>query len=187
MQYVNQIQENQIHGLPNFLYQGQNERVDELNDRIQTRYFPNSPLQPNFDPRPVPTKYAHFPIINRRTPLKEPVIPYLDYNSTVNFNPGSQRAPPSGFNVELETQLRNQYFALQHGADQGVYIPSSNSDLYKVPVPMGSQNESQPFPDLFLKPEFDPSPNPNVVNTNIGRDLFNNHTRTQLRGTVGSI
>ena len=181
MQYVNQIQENPIEGLPNFLYQGQNERVDELNHRIQSRHFPDSPLQPNFDPRPVPTKYALFPIINRRTPMKEPAIPYLDYNSSVNFNPGSQRAPPSGFNIELETQLRNQYFALQHGADQGVYIPSSNSDLYRVPVPMGSQKESQPFPDLFSNPEFNSFPNPNVVDTKIGRDTFYNHTRTQLR------
>ena len=181
MQSINQIQENPIEGLPNFLYQGQNERVDELNDRIQSRYFPDSPLQPNFDPRPVPTKYSHFPIINRRTPLKEPVIPYLDYNSNINFNPGTQRAPPSGFDIELENQLRNQYFALQHGADQGVYIPSSNSDLYQVTLPLGSQRESQPFPDLFSKPEFDNLPNPNVVNTNIGKELFNNHTRTQLR------
>jgi hypothetical protein len=175
--------QNTILGLPEYLYYGQNERVDELNDRIQTRHFPDSPLQPNFDPRPVPTKYAHFPIINRRTPLKEPVIPYLDYNSSVNFNPGTQNAPPSGYfnNIDLENRLRNQHFALQHGAEQNVYVPSSTSDMYRVVLPSGSQQDPQPFPNLFDRPQFDSSPNPNVASTNIGKDMLYNHTRTQLR------
>jgi hypothetical protein len=34
---------------------------------------------------------------------------------------------------------------------------------------MGSQKEPQPFPDLFSNPEFNSSPNPNVVDTKIGR------------------
>ena len=208
MQLSNQ---NNIPGLPEYLYHGQNERVDELNDRMISRQFPDSPLQPNFDPRPVPTKYAHFPIINRRTPLKEPVIPYLDYNQSINFNPGTQKAPPSGYfnNVDLENRLRNQYFALQHGAEQNVYVPSSTSDMYRVILPSGSQLDPQPFPDLFDRGQFegntsmaspseyfidslsripggnpttnDPSPNPNVASTNIGKDTLYNHTRTQLR------
>jgi len=180
MQIENQPQ---ILGLPQYLYHGQIERVEELNDRLSSRQFPDSPLQPNFDPRPVPTKYSHFPIINRRTPMKEPVIPYLDYYQSVNFNPGTSRAPPSGYinNVEIENKLRNQYFALQHGAEQSVYIPSSNSDLYRITVPQGSLNEPQPHPDLFERPQFDPTPNPNVANSNIGREMLYNHTRTQLR------
>ena len=76
-----------ILGLPQYLYYGQNERVDELNDRIATRHFSDSPLQPNFDPRSVPTKYAHFPIINRRTLLKEPVIPRIDSTPSPRFGP----------------------------------------------------------------------------------------------------
>jgi hypothetical protein len=180
MEVTNQ---NTILGLPQYLYHGQNERVDELNDRMVSRQFSDSPLQPNFDPRPVPTKYAHFPIINRRTPLKEPVIPYLDYNSSVNFNPGTQRAPPSGYinSVNIENRLRNQYFALQHGGDQGVYVPSSSSDLYRTIVPSGSQQEQQPYPDLFDRPVFDQRPNPNIIDSNIGKDLLYNNTRVQLR------
>jgi hypothetical protein len=175
--------ETSIQGLPEHLYYGQNERVDELNNRMISRQFPDSPLQPNFDPRPVPTKYAHFPIINRRTPLKEPVVPYLDYNQSINFNPGTQNAPPSGYfnNVEVENRLRNQHFALQHGADQNTYIPNSTSDLYRVIVPQGSQQDAQPYPDLFHREQFDPTPNPNVANSQIGKDTFFNHTRTQLR------
>lgn len=178
-----------ILGLPQYLYYGNFERVEELNDRITSRQFPDSPLQPNFDPRPVPTKYAHFPIINRRTPLKEPVVPYLDYNLQANFNPGTQRAPPSGYmnNVDVENRLRNQHFALQHGAEQGIYVPSSKSDLYNVRLPLGSQQEPQPYPNLFQKHDFDQSLHPNLIESNIGKNLLYNHTRTQLRGgTIGS-
>lgn len=181
MEYINKIQENPILGLPEYLYQGQNDRVDELNDRIQTRYFPDSPLQPNFDPRPVSTKYALFPIINRRKPLNEPVIPYLEHKTNINFNPGTQNGPPSGFNIELENQLRNQYFSIQHGAYQNVYIPSSNSELYKVPIPIGSQTETQPFPELFSVPIFNST---SFDNKNIGNDMLYNHTRTQLRNGI---
>lgn len=172
-----------INGLPEYLYYGQNERVNELNDRIQSRQFADSPLQPNFDPRPVPTKYAHFPIINRRKPMNEPAIPYLDYN-IINFNPGTERAPPSGFfnNVDTETILRNQTFAMQNGADQSVYVPSSNSDMYKVEIV--SRPSQQPHPDLFIKQQFTGEQHPNLAGANIGQDRLFNHTRTQLRNGV---
>lgn len=175
-----------IHGIPEYLYYGQNERVDELNDRLQTRHFPDSPLEPSFDPRPVPTKYALFPIVNRRKPMQEPVIPYLDYNGGVNFNPGSRRAPPVGYlnNIDLETNLRNQNFALQHGAEQRTYIPSSNSDLYKVSVAASSNTMQQTHPLLFERQMFDTAVHPNLIGANIGRDQLFNHTRTQLRNMV---
>jgi hypothetical protein len=180
-----QMNDNKILGVPVGVYYGQNERVDELNDRINTRYFPDSPLQPNFDPRSIPTKYSKFPIINRRKTFDEPVIPYLDYNQKINFNPGTHRAPPSGFlnNIDTETILRNQTFALQRGSEQSIYIPSSNSDLYRVTIPSGSIKDQQPHPDLFNREVFDQTPHPNVHGTNIGKDRFMNHTRTQLRGS----
>jgi hypothetical protein len=169
-----------ILGVPEYLYYGQNERVDELNARIKGRQFPDSPLEPNFSPRPVPTKYSHFPIINRRKPMNEPVIPYLEHNTNINFNPGTHRAPPSGFlnNVDVETVLRNQTVALQNSG-QGVYIPSANSDLYNVRVV--SRPSEQTHPLLFERPHFDGRLHPNVAGSDIGREQFFNHTRTQLR------
>jgi len=169
-----------IHGLPEYLYYGQNERVDELNERIKSRQFPDSPLEPMLAPRSVPTKYSLFPIINRRKPMNEPFIPYLDYNIKQNFNPGTQNAPPSGYinNIDTETVLRNQNFALQK-ADQSIYVPSSNSDLYKVSVV--SKPGQQTHPLLFEQPIFDSKLHPNISNSNIGRDKLFNHTRTQLR------
>jgi len=168
-----------INGLPEYLYYGQQERVDELNTRIKERQFPDSPLEPMFSPRAIPTKYSVFPIVNRRKPMNEPAVPYLEYN-LINFNHGTQRAPPSGIlnKIDTETVLRNQTVALQK-ADQAVYIPSSNSDLYNVVVP--SKPMDQPHPLLFEKTEFDSRMHPNVSNGNIGRDNLFNHTRTQLR------
>ena len=179
-----QLNNDKILGVPVGISYGQNERVDELNERIETRHFPDSPLQPNFDPRSIPTKYSKFPIINRRKSMDEPVIPYLDYNQSVNFNPGTHRAPPSGFlnNIDTETILRNQTFALQRGGEQGVYIPSSQSDLYQVYLPKGSINEPQPHPELFNKMDFKQDLHINLQGNKVGRDRFFNHTRTQLRG-----
>jgi hypothetical protein len=170
-----------MHGVIDGIYYGQNDRIDELNHRIVERQFSDSPLQPNYDPRPVPTKYALYPMINRRTSIKEPALPYPVYNSSVLFHPGS-RAPPSGFSVDTETTLRNQHFALQHGANQGVYVPSSESDLYKIKIV--SRPSVQPNPYLFEKPVLDTQPHPNVANSLIGRDTFFNNTRTQLRNSA---
>jgi hypothetical protein len=179
--------DNKLYGVVEGVSYGQHERVDELNSRMSSRHFPDSPLQPNFDPRPISTKYSKFPMINRRKEVKEPVIPYLDYNQSANFNPGSHRAPPNGFlnNIDTETILRNQAFALQRGdgAGQGVYVPSSQSDLYQVRVPGGSQNEQQPHPDLFQQPTFQAEQHSNLQGNKIGRDQFFNHTRVQLRDT----
>jgi hypothetical protein len=176
---------NKLYGTVEGVHYGQNERVDELNTRIGSRQFPDSPLEPNYDPRSIPTKYSLFPVVNRRAPATKPILPYVEYNVTANFNPGSHRAPPSGFltNVDTETILRNQTFALQRGADQSVYVPSSQSELYKVRLPIPSQSEPQPHPDLFQQYQFDPFLHPNAQDPNIGRDKFFNHTRTQLRGT----
>lgn len=175
------ISNDKILGVHQGVSYGQFDRINELNSRLSERHFPDSPLEPNFDPRPVPTKYSLFPIINRRAPVRESAIPYIGYNVNVNFNPGSSKAPRSGNNVDLETVLRNQHFALQHGADQNVYIPQSNSDLYKTSVV--SRPSEQPYPLLFSNMQFSSSPHPNVANSIIGRDDFCNHTRTQLRNS----
>lgn len=173
-----------IHGVVQGIQYGQNDRVDELNERLTSRHYPDIPLEPNYDPRPVPTKYALFPIVNRRTPRQEAQLKYVEYDSEVIFSPGSSKAPTSGYvnKVDLETSLRNQNFALQHGAGQGTYIPASTSDLYKVTVE--SKPSVQPYPLLFERQMFSQSPHANVEYSIIGRDAFFNHTRTQLRNSA---
>lgn len=172
---------NKMYGVVNGLYYGQQERVEELNERIQSRIIPDSPLAPNFDFRATPTRYTDFSTIDSQKKQKEHILPYPTYNTSVNFNPGNTSGPVSGYtsNISVETLLRNQHFALQNGSDQGMYVPSSNSTLYKTTVI--SRPSEQPYPMLFKKERFSQAPHPNVQGTTIGNDQFFNHTRTQLR------
>jgi len=177
-----QIQQNDsIPGIYPGLLSGQHERVDELNDRIYSRFVTDSPLQPNFDTRPISTKYSHFPIINRRKIVNTPLPTYLEYSMDSNFAPTSSNAPVDGYlkNVNVESSLRNQYFAIQKGLGQGLYIPSSTSELYNDSVPVSSQSVQQPYPDLFTQPSLNTEMR--NQNENIGKDRFFNHTRNQLR------
>jgi hypothetical protein len=176
------LRDNQnIQGATQGVSHGQHERTDELNQRISSRYFSDSPLQPNFAPRSVQTKHTLFPIVKNSRKITEQQNEYPEYNTQSNFNPGNDRAPTSGFinNVDVETVLRNQTFALQHGASQSVYVPSSNSDLYNVSVV--SAPSVQPYTDLFATQQFSTDIHPNLEGSNIGMDQFFNHTRTQLR------
>jgi hypothetical protein len=167
--------------IPGILY-GQNERVDELNTRIYDRVKPDEQLQPNIDLRPASTKYSYFPIIDLRKESKVDISPPLDYSISSGFTPTVSKGPVVGYfdNVAVESQLRNQYFALQRGANQGTYVPSSQSDLYRDSVPSSSNPVAQPFPDLFTHTTFQSS---RTVVPGVGRDQFFNNTRTQLRGT----
>jgi hypothetical protein len=172
-----------ILGLPAGVLYGQQDRTEELNQRMSSRNFADAPLEPNYDPRPVSTKYSLFPIADRRPVQVEPPPTYATYNMAMQFNPGSDRAPSSGYrnNVDVETILRNQTFALQHGATQSVYIPSSKSDLYNNTI-VSTPGVPQPHPELFTQPQFSHSVHPNVAGQEIGNNRFFNHTRTQLRG-----
>lgn len=184
---MNITEPNKLYGVPEGVYYGQFDRTGELNDRIGSRHFPDIHLQPNINFRPVPTKYAHFPIIDRRASATVPAKHYLDHNVEFNFNPGNDRGPVYGYinNVDKEMQLRNQYFALQKGGDKGTYIPSSTSDLYNstVYVQKGQyENTGGTHSLLFTRPDLNTPLHPNVANNSIGKDRFFNHTRTQLRG-----
>jgi hypothetical protein len=182
------METNKIHGVPEGIYYGQNERTDELNARIGSRQFPNAQLQPNLDFRPVPTKYSIFPIIDRRTIPTVALEQHLDHNVEFNFNPGNARAPVTGYmnNVDKEMQLRNQFFALQKGGDKGTFIPNKSSDLYiptiyAAPGEYSAQGGTHSL--LFVQPEYNTNIHPNIAHSTVGKDRFFNHTRTQLRNT----
>lgn len=162
-----------------------NNRVEELNYRILSRTnIDGIGLKPNFNPRPLPTKYSMFSKKNTTPVFSKDVNPtntYLDYYPEVIFYPGNSKAPISGFlnSIDVETDLRNQNIPL-HRADLNIqYIPSLNSDLYNVTVPKTAPVE-QPYPLLFENYTFDQSLHPNVQ-SNIGNQMLYNHTRTQLR------
>jgi hypothetical protein len=156
------------------------DRYQVLNDRIADRNIPSEYLQSYFSNRPVSTKYSKLPVVDQYKQANVPLVRAQPYNVGKIFNPGNGEAPWSGYasNVDVETILRNQAFALQKG-DRAAYIPSSKSDLYNVEV-VGRQ-EQQQFPGLFSPQILQPF-NPNKYN--LAQDVFYNATRQQLKNVT---
>jgi len=151
---------------------------EQTNGRIYDRNIPSKVLQPYVDVRPVMTKYSYFPIVDPRKKVNVPLIQLPRYNVHNVFNPGNTQSPWSGFvsNINKESELRNQVYALQK-CSQSVFVPSSNSDLYKYnfkTVTMPNPHELLFKNDSFES--FNPNPDPNVI----GSGIFYNNTRTQL-------
>lgn len=154
---------------------------EQTNHRIYDRNIPSQPLQPYLDVRPVMTKYSYFPIVDPRSEVKVPLQQMPVYNQHTVFNPGNTQGPWSGFasNVNLESELRNQIFALQK-CSQSVYVPNSSSDLYQYSFQPSNHVAKNPHSMLFASEKFnnfDPNPAPKVVGTN----MFNNCTRVQVK------
>ena len=159
---------------------------EQTNTRIYDRNIPSQMLQPYLNVRPVMTKYSHFPIVDPRKELNVKLEQMPTFNSEAVFNPGNTKSPWSGFasNVNLESELRNQVFALQK-CNQAAYVPSSNSDLYKYSYNPNNAKQSQTHSLLFQKEnfcDFNPNPDSKIV----GGDIFYNSTRTQVK-EIGDI
>lgn len=150
---------------------------NEINTKIYDRNIPSSQIQPYLDVRPVMTKYSRFPIMDPRKEINEKMEQQPLYNTSAVFNPGNTKSPWCGYasNINTETELRNQIFALQK-CDNSVYVPSSTSDLYNYSF--NTKKQSDNTHTLLFNNEqfnkFDPTPN------NIHLGIFNNYTRTQL-------
>ena len=153
---------------------------EQTNTRIYDRNLPSQMLQPYIDVRPVMTKYSYMPIVDPRKELSVKLQQMPTYNTSAVFNPGNTQSPWSGFaaNINLESDLRNQVYALQK-CSQAVYVPSSNSDLYvnAAPNKTGSQ---QPHSLLFQNERFSDF-NPNPDSRIVGSGIFYNSTRTQVK------
>lgn len=167
-----------------YLYYGQFERTTELNKRIYERTLMSDiPLRPNMDSRPMETRHVVFQMVSSSPPPIVPIRKYLEYDTSKTFSSIQSNAPVDGYlnNIDKESCLRNQFYGLQHGAIQTTYVPSSKSDLYVVQLPNNVTNTPQPFPLLFEKETYRTSGNENVT-TKIGKNIFNNATKQQLRG-----
>ena len=157
--------------------------VDEINSRISNRNIPSEALEPAIFARPVSTKFMIFPLVDDRKPANVPLKTYPIFNLSKNFNPGTAPAPWSGYaaNINIDSSLRNQYFALQK-ASQAAFIPSSKSLLYNMYWPQthnsNSYNLDKKNQNEFSK--FNPNPDEKVV----GNLLFNNDTRNQIKNIV---
>jgi hypothetical protein len=152
---------------------------EQTNTRIYDRNIPSQVLQPYIDVRPVMTKYSYFPIVDPRKPINVPLVQMPTYNVDKVFNPGNTVSPWSGFasNINTESELRNQIYALQK-CSQSVYVPNSNSDLYDYTFKTVKQ--ANPHELLFQNDSFS-SFNPNPDDKTVGSGMFYNNTRCQVR------
>jgi hypothetical protein len=151
----------------------------ETNKRIYSRNVPSQMLQPYIDVRPVMTKYSYFPIVDPRKNINVALQQMPTYNIHQTFNPGNKQSPWSGYatNVNVESELRNQIYAIQK-CSQSVYVPSSKSDLYDYHFQ--TQTQHNPHELLFQNnvfETFNPNPAPEIC----GSGLFYNNTRCQVK------
>lgn len=180
MSKLNQISNRNIIKGSEITFKNEDTIGDEINSRINQRCKPDSHLQPNFDPRPVSTKYTLFPIIDRRTKPGVMKKKYETYSPSSNFNPGNDGAPVNGFldNISVESELRGNNYKLVGGDLGHKYIPSHDGPLYKNLV--GNPLEC-PDPKHNLLFKQNTYVQANSVDPSIGRDIFHNNTRVQLR------
>ena len=149
------------------------------NERIYNRNIPSQQLQPYLDVRAVPTKYSIMPIVDPRADIHAHLNQMPVYSPEKVFNPGNSQGPWSGYAsaINTESELRSQIYALQ-SCPQATYVPSSRSDLYTNMFQPNAYNNNAPFQDLFKEERFEAfNPNPE----NIGKGLFNNCTRQELK------
>jgi hypothetical protein len=169
-----------FYGVRTDVIQYQNlERLQEIDERVLSRFVPDRPLPPNFSPRPAMTKYALFPMLDNRMPATVAIQP--NFCSAAGSGPMMERGPVAGFQckVDIETELRNQVYALQKNVDQTAYVPSSTSTLFQVKAVGGlGTGENALHPLLFQQFAFEPTL---PVLDGVGDELLHNSTRAQLR------
>lgn len=151
------------------VYVGQFDRTEELNERIMGRLNYNDEdirFRTPIDFRSVPTRCTHiFPIIE---PRKQSRVPLVDRDVSSYTK-----------NVNAESELRNQYRAIQHGADGNIYVPSSTSDLYHVSVATSSNTLPNECPHLNRQESY--TTTMNKYFNDIGKGLFHNNTKVERR------
>ena len=86
----------------------------------------------NFSPRSVSTKYSTLPILDHRQESNVPMNNYPIYDSNTTFFPGTSKPHFCGFakNIDLESSLRSQFFALQKSRSSKIYT-FVTSNLYE--------------------------------------------------------
>ena len=126
-------------------------RTQELNDRLYKRNITSDPIKMQYSVRSVPTRYVHMPMLDTRKQTQQGCGIQNIYNTDKMFTPASS-LPFNGYqeNVDIETQLRGSVFPLQACA-QASYVPDSNSDLYESNYLTETSNKIQMSNELLFK------------------------------------
>ena len=61
-----------MHGVANGAYLCQQQRTQDLSDRLWRRNTTTAPIKMQYSVRPVPTKYVHMPVVDCRRPANVP-------------------------------------------------------------------------------------------------------------------
>jgi len=117
----------------------------QFSRRIRERNASHGKLQPVFDPRPVQTQYSDMPILDAYPSASVPIQSAPVFNTERTFFAGNSQAPWSGFatNIDTESSLRSQFFALQ-SCEQSQFIPASGSDMY-MPSALAPPPRKEPW------------------------------------------
>ena len=151
---------------------------NELNTKINSRFYPSSVLQPNFDPRPLSTKYSlnNFPLVNEYVPEdSEQLLSYNRYDTREIFYPGNSKAPVSHFldNIDKDSILKNMVRPLMK-SDGPNYTPNQKSDLY-----MEKKYQDNRLPNMHVLPY--QVKGTNNKKCNLAPNTFFNHTRYNVK------
>lgn len=175
-----------MYGVVDKLYICNINRTNELNNRMSLRNIPSQALEPQYGIRPVSTKYTTMQILDQRAQPQMPLPKFATYDAETVFNPGTAQAPWSGFseNINTESELRNQFFALQK-FEQSYYVPRSSSDLYNAYVPPmhAAVHVEQPHPNLFsaYSNNGDSGIHQDCNTPSFTNNKFNNYTRNDVK------
>ena len=136
---------------------------NQINTKLYDRNVPSHNLQPYLDVRPIATKYVVLPTGDQRQTSQ--LIQQPTYFTGSTFNPGDA-APWSGYNVNLETDMRLKGFT-----------PDSKSDLFNY-VRRSKPNSiaAVPHPLLFREERFSGQ----IKSVDKDSKLFNNSTRERV-------
>lgn len=158
------------------VFYGLNMRNDPMEQQINKKHYSHQvfpqPIEYKFNPRPEETRHVKFPALVNKSAFNM-VAP----NTQLAYVPNAQQGTFVGFssNIDDETILRNQTFALQK-SDKAAYIPDSTSDLYVDSV---KNIHGHPEKHQLLWDNYAPLPSMRYVANQIGNDTFHNHTREQ--------
>lgn len=149
--------------------------VEEINSRIFRRNIPSSDNLKQY-----PITALSFRGTQTKYQTMETSMAQNSKNSIIDSSLLFSK-PVQAFDVNDESYLRNQFFALQ-SCPQAYCIPDSTSELYNYSVEKNIKpdNVSAQYPHLFREESFGYF-NPNPHSSTVGFSVFNNHTRNQIK------
>lgn len=153
---------------------------NELNKRLEKRILQSSAIEPQYDPRPICTKYTDF---NTYTKLDTPknILNYKEYNPTKDYYTGDKKPQINYYfnNIDVEHTLRNQFFALQKN-DKAFYIPDIKSSLYTHENNITKYNINKSYNNNITKIENIKTNNNCNIDKILAPNIFNNSTKSNI-------